>query len=971
MNDTLSYAWVDSVNPENITLYPIQFANCERLRSNPAVFIFDEVGSGKTISSGLMALDYLYNQKDKSKKVLVITTNALVKHGQFLDDWKAKLPFEALNLLNSVEVINNHCSNLARKRKVGLLIIDEAHLFLSTDTQRYENLIQNIRADKVIFLTATPIKAQKDDLYTYVNIAEEVTQDSYSYIDASWIDKINTENTENTEDNDNIICSLFDPKFPVTRYFKDTIMSLNENGFQKTKARRLLPEMWFYDANKSKQKALLEHIEGAINQNKESHFVIFTRYVEKEARGISKFLCEHGFSEFNNTQTDRTVKVVTGDNAYELKYFKGHTGLPTVLILTYQIAEQGVNLPGFNYVINYHISAYPSALEQRFGRIDRMGKGEFGSKFPEIHMSFLIAKNQSRWDTNTQNFYTAVATYMGDLLSYLPSKNTILSPEIIKEFRAARGLAQNYVERMRNLLNDAKQIKNIYLYLKLKNENDNNVKEAEEAKKRCNHELLDFIDEQDITVDVDSDNPEKALIHNIRDEINNFSTFKSIDDNDIDTCMKIIEKISDNIFYGNVQSEEAIKSIHAVEDCGKCISECSNFIAYNEQFNKNIKCFLVNKVIKQISPWLNRKFEQYFIDNDFTHLFPLLGYEDIFRELFAMPEFHEKFPNIAKDKDIIELLIDRRDAIVKGLPFFKMCDSFKKRIQDWQSYDLGYDRLWTVPFVQAFIRLEAEIKKQNLMGLSDEFVQKYWPNLKENRSWEEKMEQYRSLFRWNRTTNAMWCASNWYKLAYHYTEREAICWDGDFTDYDSDKKNIFSAIKQNMVDISKEFKAYPERYESEEYIKSKVHRLQDLYSMYRVIFDKYKSYFHDYIFTSTGNYRKYWDKYMLDANVWWFYCWNTKEDILDKFSKTPACYSNDDSHTSHTYYLFDDLWSMGIFIDLKRQEKTEDHHSRMESWNSDNIWGDFLPLPKPFSRYLLYPHLSHDRNRKITFCRDW
>ena len=72
--------WLNNIDLNRMTLYPIQFANCDRLDKNDAVYIFDEVGCGKTISSGLMALDYIHNH---NKNVLVITTNALIRadHG--------------------------------------------------------------------------------------------------------------------------------------------------------------------------------------------------------------------------------------------------------------------------------------------------------------------------------------------------------------------------------------------------------------------------------------------------------------------------------------------------------------------------------------------------------------------------------------------------------------------------------------------------------------------------------------------------------------------------------------------------------------------------------------------------------------------------------------------------------------------------------------------------------------------------
>ena len=238
--------WIKSIDLDKLNLYPIQFSNCDRLRANDAVYIFDEVGSGKTISSGLMALDYLRNHENE--KVLIITINSLVKklinseYGQFLNDWKEKLPFTEDELKNRIKIVNNIYRNIP-SGKYGLLIIDEAHLFLNKETKRYKSLLE-IEADKVVFLTATPIKENRNDLYTYVDLARKIIKSENEKINANWIDEICNSNTTNKN---NVICSKFDVEYPVTRYFKDTIKSINENGYRKTKARRVIPEIWKYE----------------------------------------------------------------------------------------------------------------------------------------------------------------------------------------------------------------------------------------------------------------------------------------------------------------------------------------------------------------------------------------------------------------------------------------------------------------------------------------------------------------------------------------------------------------------------------------------------------------------------------------------------------------------------------------------------------------------------------------------------
>ena len=263
--------------------------------------------------------------------------------------------------------------------------MDEAQLFLNIESLRFQEL-SRIRADKIVFLTATPIKSTKDDLYTYVILARSITRKSLPF---EWIENIDTKDKKPCE----IICSTFDIEEPVTRYFKDTIMALNkdENNkteYKKRQARRQIPELWEYGSGKTKDDVLVEMINKKYDENAKNRFVVFTRFVDGEAKKIGNLLRNAGFLPYEKESyrnEAKTYKVITGSNGYELYDYSKISDLPTVLILTYQIAEQGINLPGYNYVVNYHVSAFPSALEQRFGRIDRMGT--HGSCL-EINMCF-------------------------------------------------------------------------------------------------------------------------------------------------------------------------------------------------------------------------------------------------------------------------------------------------------------------------------------------------------------------------------------------------------------------------------------------------------------------------------------------------------------------------------------------------------------------------------------------------------
>lgn len=767
-------SWINCIDSNILDIYPIQFANCDRLRENDAVYIFDEVGSGKTISSGLMALDYLRNHP--GKKVAVITTNALAKpgsdsnYGQFFKDWFDKLPFQTLGLTDRIIVINNHYSNIEKLKNegdCGLLIIDEAQLFLNDESLRNDRL-RKLRSEKIVFLTATPIKTSKRDLHTYVSIAREILQNPQ--LDENWIEEIGTEG----KDADSLICSKFDKTYPVTRYFKDTIMSINVEGYEKKQARRLIPQLWEYKGSwehersqNNKNDVMLRKINECLADSPESRFVVFTRFVKKEAEAIGKFLEKNGFSAYmDDGNREKTYKIVTGENNYELDKYKGHDNLPTVLILTYQIAEQGVNLPGYNYVINYHVSAFPSALEQRFGRIDRMGKK--GSMFPEINMCFLIADGYL--DTNTWNFYCAMSVYLRNLITYLPSKNTILSEEIVKEYISRKANVEKYIEKIKDLLE--KQINLIIEYFVEKNSTDRDPDQGVECK--CDRDLYEFFDENAIEMDCDllDKNPEKAVKDFKREIIGTLKEYEEAFDNgqlSDEKVLEIIRKQGDKVFYW---TNGELYPIDAIEECGKIISNNPKFREYKDDFAQNIKLPLI---AKKYTGLFNGYFENCFLKNEFNSIFPEEGYRHILEPLL------DTNTEIKISREDRELLLDNAKDVVQTLPFFKMCLHYKEIIQSREGNMRGGKTSFDYnPFQSAFYWLYLMVRRNDIhLGLSDEFFNMYFGENDKPEEWRDRNYDWhpgRSVYvnsekyyRLKWLHDNVWQASNWYKLAYNFT----------------------------------------------------------------------------------------------------------------------------------------------------------------------------------------------------------
>lgn len=511
--DKWSKEWMKYINigkgEGQLIPFPIQLANCDRLENNDAVYIFDEVGSGKTISSGLMALHYLYNRYHENgyKGVLVITTNSVKKAEQFQNDWFSRLPFRKFGLKRAVSVVNNHYLRLGSQWKqedYGLVIIDEAHKFLSEESYRYHNLTHYINAEKVVFLTATPVARNQSELHTYADIADALTRDARQGkpLRRDWISELSTYGKEP----DQLVCSRFDLASPVTRYFKDTIKALEkaetpedtsgqaagEDETSKKRGIRVPAELWYYswagnrgEREAQKREVLLQHLqkifedtsdtqdgpgagqESDAKKKQNPRCVIFTRYKAEDqeagAYRLARYLTGREDEDISAgpwkiVNSDWLCDVVTADNREKLPTYQGKepNGLPHVLIVTAGIAEEGLNLPGYNYVINYHIPSSVAALEQRFGRVDRLD-----SEHEHIHVCYLLLDSEPindddddydyDYDVSTLNFHIAVNSYLKELLTRLPSRNTVFSEDTIKDLKKRQDYAEKLCARMMKL----------------------------------------------------------------------------------------------------------------------------------------------------------------------------------------------------------------------------------------------------------------------------------------------------------------------------------------------------------------------------------------------------------------------------------------------------------------------------------------------------------------------------------------
>lgn len=667
--------WTEQINTSELKIFPIQFANVLRLEHNKVVYIFDEVGTGKTISSGLMAWHYLASHPDR--RVLVITTPAMAgRNGQFVGDWRKRLGFHKEELLSRVCCINNVACNVSRIYKpeqYGMVIIDEAHLFLNRETERFQGLCTSgLAPERLVFLTATPIKNDwENDRKSYLQIADALVE---GYSQEEGQEAFRALGRENPT-----ICESFDPKLPVTRYFKEVFEYLKldgENGFDTRIdcVKRNPAEIWNYrepfeepirGKYSEKHRRLLHGIREELKKHPENKFVVFTNFVSGRdgADYLGKMFDEQddfvrwdpGVSKEGAPK--HTFYVVTGENKQELSLFdpknlKKNEGA-TVLIVNRQVAEQGVNLHSCNRIINYHISSWPASLEQRFGRVDRIG-----SQYREVTMCYLVGD----WmDSSTMNFYYAIEYFKSQIIQNLPSRNVILDENTINAMKDFSQICDGFRERVKRLKKSmespliVQRVREVLLQQKepIVEDVDDRIRE-----------LFTFCLERKQYLDLHQEAFAGSVADLLRDAERDISGMKV---SRVEYSEEIA-RLGNQIFY--LTGENQLKVVSA-QRCAENIKGAPDYQSCKELIAGLVELpsILSNPDLLE---YLNQKTLEAISGNRFEDIFPPDGYKRLFSRLLPMTEMKQHIEKgYYRSENERKLILEHTDQILSFLIYYQ------------------------------------------------------------------------------------------------------------------------------------------------------------------------------------------------------------------------------------------------------------------------------------------------------------
>ncbi|WP_134698577.1 DEAD/DEAH box helicase [Ammoniphilus sp. YIM 78166] len=386
----------------------------------------DEVGLGKTIEAGLIIKEYMV--RGLAKRVLILVPASLVVQWARELNQKFGIPAVAQKkeyMWKQYEVVIASIDTAKRdphrehvlSQDYDMLVIDEAHKLKNKNTKNYQ-FIKEIKKKYCLLLTATPIQNDMDELYNLITLLKPGYLGQTSDFQKNYVEgKRQARNHEDLQEelkdimirNKRSDGGLFFTKriveaVPVTlsneewqlyegvtRFVKeqyqnagfknplalitlqrevcssrfaafDTLVNMHNKLPEDAPARGQILELAELIRNIKKNSKAEKTLE--LIQQSNDKVIIFTEY-RKTQEYLHHFLAEHGISSvlfrggFKRNKKDWMTEL-----------FQNRA---QVLIAT-EAGGEGINLQFCNRIINFDLPWNPMRVEQRIGRVHRLGQ---------------------------------------------------------------------------------------------------------------------------------------------------------------------------------------------------------------------------------------------------------------------------------------------------------------------------------------------------------------------------------------------------------------------------------------------------------------------------------------------------------------------------------------------------------------------------------------------------------------------
>ncbi|UAL46090.1 DEAD/DEAH box helicase [Sutcliffiella horikoshii] len=478
---------------------------------NGKAILADEVGLGKTIEAGLILKEYMI--RGLVKKVLILVPASLVS--QWAIELNQKFYIPAIGQKKSyvweqcdVVVSSIDTAKRSPHREIinsleyDMVIIDEAHKLKNNKTKNYE-FVQNLKKKFCLLLTATPIQNKVEEIFNLVSLLKpghlgsesnftevfraknrKLENDDYlkelvnkvmirnrrGDTGIDWpkrnVESCIIEFSKEEQDLYDAINELkTDPYLPITSQF--SIMTLQREACSSREAvyytvKNMIERKQQENPHYQPSQGLLNIFEkiDLVGRNSKAEkvleliqkvgdkVIVFTEYRATQMY-LQWFLKQNGI-----TSVPFRGGFKRGKKDWMRELFKNHV---QVLIAT-EAGGEGINLQFCNHIINYDLPWNPMRLEQRIGRIHRLGQ-ERDVNIYNFATSNTVEEHILKLLYEKINLFERVIGELDDILTKMEIKNLEEHIQDIMLHSKSEGEMKIKMENLSSIIEFADQMK--------------------------------------------------------------------------------------------------------------------------------------------------------------------------------------------------------------------------------------------------------------------------------------------------------------------------------------------------------------------------------------------------------------------------------------------------------------------------------------------------------------------------------
>ncbi|MEO4052014.1 SNF2-related protein [Solibacillus sp. CAU 1738] len=402
---------------------------------NGKAILADEVGLGKTIEAGLILKEYLI--RGLVKKALILAPASLIN--QWVEElnlkfhipamaFKKKYPIEHYDII----VMSMDTAKKSPHREViyaqdyDIIIIDEAHKLKNHKTQIYQ-FVQSLKKKFCLLLTATPIQNDVFELFYLVSLLKPGHLGNYETFQSAF--SASKHNLEHDEFLKELVNQVMVRNRREDTSIEWTNRRVHTIPIQFTKEEReaydLLVMLKDVSPVFSSSMSLIT-LQKEMCSSKEATCLTLSKMLEscvqQEEIDYVQALLEKIMSLEINSKAERTAEIIAQVNdkviifteyratQIYIQWYLHTKGITSVLfngkynkskrdymkhlfkeqaqvLIATEAGGEGINLQFCHHVINYDLPWNPMKLEQRIGRVHRLGQEE------DVHIYNLAIEN--------------------------------------------------------------------------------------------------------------------------------------------------------------------------------------------------------------------------------------------------------------------------------------------------------------------------------------------------------------------------------------------------------------------------------------------------------------------------------------------------------------------------------------------------------------------------------------------------